>query len=66
MKVKTYLVFKCRYCGGYKYIGDEYYCMSKWYVDITCINCSHSKDIEVEELLKLCHKCGDKNATIIE
>ena len=66
MKVITDLIFKCVKCGGRKYIGDEYYAMSKWFVDVTCIKCSHSKDIEVLELLKLCHKLGDRDARIIE
>lgn len=66
MKVITSLSFKCSNCGGRKYVGDEYYAMSKWFVDITCISCAHSKDIEVIELYKLCLKLGDQNARIIE
>jgi len=66
MKVVSSLSFKCSHCKGYKYIGDEYYAMSKWHVDLTCINCGHSKDIEVMDLYKLCLKLGDKSARIIE
>jgi hypothetical protein len=66
MKVVTDLAFKCSRCGGRKCIGDEYYAMSQWFIDITCLNCADSKDIAVIDLLNLCHKLGDKNARIIE
>lgn len=41
---------KCKHCGGLKFIGDPYYAHSKYYVDVTCVICSDSKDIEVEKL----------------
>lgn len=66
MKVVSSLSFTCSSCKGRKYIGDEYYAMSQWFVDVTCIKCGHSKDIEVIELYKLCKKLGDENARIIE
>lgn len=47
---------KCKNCGGLKYIGDEYYAMGVYWVDVTCIACSHSKDIEVTKLYKFLYK----------
>lgn len=44
---------KCKKCGGPKFIGDEYYAFGTYYVDVTCVVCSHSKDIEVNKLNKL-------------
>lgn len=41
---------KCKHCGGIKFIGDPYYAFGKYYVDVTCVVCSDSKDIEVEKL----------------
>lgn len=43
---------KCFRCGGMKYVGDPYYAFGVYYVDVTCLSCSHSKDIEVERLNK--------------
>lgn len=50
MAIRTDLVFKCRRCGGRKYIGDEYYAMGAMYVDVTCLQCAHSIDISVEKI----------------
>jgi hypothetical protein len=47
---------KCKKCGGLKYIGDEYHALDRMWVDITCIQCSHSVDIEVEKLQKFLSK----------
>lgn len=41
---------KCVVCGGPKFIGDPYYAYGTYYVDVTCVICSDSKDIEVEKL----------------
>lgn len=41
---------KCKNCGGLKFVGDPYYAFGKYYVDVTCVICSDSKDIEVEKL----------------
>ena len=38
----------CKNCGGTKYVGDEFYLFGELWVDITCINCAHSVDIEVK------------------
>lgn len=50
------LNLKCKNCGGLKYIGDEYHALDKMWVDVTCIQCSHSVDIEVERLNKFLNK----------
>lgn len=47
---------KCKKCGGPKFIGDQYYAFGTYYVDVTCVICAHSKDIEVSELNKLLKK----------
>jgi hypothetical protein len=53
--------FKCKKCGGPKFVGDEYYAFGTYYVDITCVICSHSKDIEVSKLNKLIEQlAGEK------
>ena len=40
----------CKKCGGIKFIGDPYYAYGTYYVDVTCVTCSDSKDIAVEKL----------------
>jgi len=42
--------FRCKKCGGMKYIGDEYHALDRLWVDVTCIQCAHSVDIEVSKL----------------
>lgn len=39
-------------------VGSQYYAMQRNWVDITCINCSDSKDIEVKKLNTLLSKLG--------
>lgn len=56
MAIKTSLIFKCLRCKGRKYIGDEYYAMGAWYVDVTCLQCAHSVDISVEKLKEMLRK----------
>lgn len=43
---------KCAHCGGIKFVGEPYYANGVYYVDVTCIICSETKDIEVERLKK--------------
>jgi hypothetical protein len=50
------LRLKCAICGGVKFIGDPYYAYGTYYVDVTCVICSDSKDIEVEKLNKFLEK----------
>lgn len=52
--------FKCKKCGGLKFIGEEYYAFGIYYVDVTCIKCADSKDIEVSELNRLINKLSNK------
>lgn len=33
-----------------KYIGEEYHSLGELWVDVTCIQCAHSVDIEVNRL----------------
>jgi hypothetical protein len=41
---------KCAHCGGPKFIGEKYYTNGTYYVDVTCVTCSDTKDIKVEDL----------------
>jgi hypothetical protein len=43
---------KCAKCKGLKFIGDPYYAHGAYYVDVTCVVCADSKDIEVKQLEK--------------
>jgi predicted nucleic-acid-binding Zn-ribbon protein len=47
---------KCAKCGGMKYIGEEFHFAGEMWVDVTCINCSHTADIEVNKLNNLLQK----------
>jgi len=58
MKVTLLRNFRCSKCGGLKMVGSQYYAMQRNWVDITCINCSDSKDIEVKKLNTLLSKLG--------
>lgn len=50
MIIKNKVPFKCKHCGGMKYVGDLYHAFGSWYVDVTCLVCADSKDIEVSKL----------------
>jgi hypothetical protein len=52
--------FRCTFCGGKKMIGSQYYAMRKNWVDITCIHCADSRDIEVRKLNKILRSLGFK------
>jgi transcription elongation factor Elf1 len=60
MKIKLLGNFRCSHCGGMKYVGDPYFAMQKYWVDVTCIKCSHSVDIEIKKLNTLLGKLGFK------
>lgn len=47
---------RCYNCGGAKYIGEEYVAFEKVWVDVTCIKCAHSVDIETERLTRFLEK----------
>lgn len=52
---------KCSKCGGAKFIGETYYAAGDYYVDVTCIICSDTKDIKLDELKKLLNKIYNSN-----
>ena len=41
---------KCAHCGQPKFIGDSYYAHGTYYVDVTCVACGDTKDIELKKL----------------
>lgn len=51
--MKTRLI--CSHCGGIKFIGNPYYAYGTYYVDVTCVVCADSKDIELEKLKTFLH-----------
>jgi len=53
MDIKSKVPLKCSSCGGAKYIDDPYLIHDTWFVDVVCINCGRSKDIEVDRLRKV-------------
>jgi hypothetical protein len=40
----------CKKCGGLKGLGDEYYSLEEYWVDVTCVKCGHSADSTVKDL----------------
>jgi hypothetical protein len=56
MEIKNKIPLKCAKCGGAKYIDEPYLIYDTWFVDVVCIICSHSKDIEVDRLNQLLAK----------
>lgn len=68
MIYKSPVPLKCFYCKGMKYIGEPYHAFSQWFVDITCLVCAHSRDIEVirlEKFLKSLEKASFKKAKLL-
>jgi len=43
----------CRNCTGRMFTGQQYYAFQKNYIDLTCIRCSVSIDVEVKKLNKI-------------
>ena len=41
---------QCSKCGRQKFIGADYYANGTYYVDVTCVVCGDTKDIEVAKL----------------
>ena len=52
MDIKSKVPLKCSSCGGAKYIDDPYLIHDTWFVDVVCIKCGRSKDIEAEKLIR--------------
>jgi len=50
--------FYCKRCGGKMFLGSQYYAFQKNYIDITCINCSTSVDVEVKKINKILSYLG--------
>lgn len=48
--------FICKRCSGVKFIGDTYHALGTYWVDVTCIKCADSVDIEVDVLEKFIKK----------
>ena len=48
MDIKSKVPLKCSSCGGAKYIDDPYLIHDTWFVDVVCIKCGRSKDIELK------------------
>lgn len=42
--------FYCKNCDGRMFTGQQYYAFQKNYIDLTCIKCASSVDIEVKKL----------------
>lgn len=60
MIVKLLKNFRCSKCGGIKMVGSQYYAMQRNWVDVTCVNCSDSRDVEVKKLNNVLKKLGFK------
>jgi hypothetical protein len=52
--------FYCRNCAGRMFYGAQYYAFQKNYVDLTCVKCSTSVDVEVRKLNKILGTLGFK------
>ena len=50
----------CKRCSGKIFVGSQYYAFQKNYIDLTCINCSSSIDVEVKKLNKILTHLGFK------
>lgn len=58
------LRLKCARCGGPKFVGEPYYAHGIYYVDVTCVICSDSKDIEVDKLNALLEKLNQGKVVV--
>jgi len=50
----------CDKCGGQKFAGAEYYSLGEYYVDITCVVCSDTKDVKVKDFKRFIAKLSKK------
>lgn len=50
----------CQNCTGRMFTGQQYYAFQKNYIDLTCIRCSSSVDVEVRKLNKILRYLGFK------
>jgi hypothetical protein len=58
------LRLKCATCGGPKFVGNPYYSNGTYYVDVTCVICSHTKDIELDKLNKFLEKLKQEKVVV--
>jgi hypothetical protein len=50
----------CRSCSGRMFTGQQYYAFQKNYIDITCVKCSTSIDVDLSKLNKILSYLGFK------
>jgi hypothetical protein len=43
----------CQHCAGRMFTGQQYYAFQKNYIDLTCLRCATSIDVEVKKLNKV-------------
>lgn len=55
---------KCSLCKGPKFIGEPYYANGTYYVDVTCVICADSKDIEMDKLNKFLEKLNQEKIVL--
>lgn len=48
--MRSRVKLKCAKCGGQKFIGEQYRAFGTYYVDLTCVVCSDTKDVPVDKL----------------
>lgn len=48
----------CRSCHGRMFTGHQYYAFQKNYIDLTCVKCASSVDVEVRKLNKILSYLG--------
>lgn len=60
----TNVRLKCSVCKGPKFIGEPYYSCGAYYVDVTCVICADSKDIEVEKLNVFLEKLNQEKVVV--
>jgi transcription elongation factor Elf1 len=51
---------QCAKCGQQKFIGASYYANGEYYVDVTCVACGDTKDIEVKKLEEFIRRLSKK------
>ena len=51
---------QCSNCRQQKFIGASYYANGTYYVDVTCVTCGDTKDIEVKKLEAFLEKIEKK------
>lgn len=60
----TNVRLKCVTCKGPKFIGEPYYANGTYYVDVTCVICADTKDIEIDRLNKFLEKLNQEKIVV--